>query len=82
MNQDQIQALLDQLASYALDAVGALVILLVGWWIAGDADARAIPRWSQAGILLATLMAGPLGLAIYLFYRATRPGMETDDAAG
>ena len=27
--------LLDQLASYALDAVGALVILLVGWWIAG-----------------------------------------------
>tara|TARA_B100001013_G_scaffold63406_1_gene33169 strand:+ start:272 stop:1111 length:840 start_codon:yes stop_codon:yes gene_type:complete len=35
MNQDQIQTLLDQLASYALDAVGALVILLVGWWIAG-----------------------------------------------
>ena len=35
MNQDQIQELLDQLASYALDAVGALVILLVGWWIAG-----------------------------------------------
>ena len=35
MNQDQIQVLLDQLASYALDAVGALVILLVGWWIAG-----------------------------------------------
>ena len=29
MNQDQIQTLLDQLASYALDAVGALVILLV-----------------------------------------------------
>ena len=38
MNQDQIQALLDQLASYALDAVGALVILLVGWWIAGRAQ--------------------------------------------
>ena len=35
MNQDQIQALLNQLASYALDAFGALVILLVGWWIAG-----------------------------------------------
>ena len=30
--------LLDQLASYALDAVGALVILLVGWWIAGRAQ--------------------------------------------
>ena len=38
MNQDQIQALLDPLASYALDAVGALVILLVGWWIAGRAQ--------------------------------------------
>ncbi|HIA77788.1 MAG TPA: mechanosensitive ion channel, partial [Gammaproteobacteria bacterium] len=38
MNQDQIQALFDQLASYALDAVGALVILLVGWWIAGRAQ--------------------------------------------
>jgi len=38
MNQDQIQTLLDQLASYALDAVGALVILLVGWWIAGRAQ--------------------------------------------
>ena len=47
MNQDQIQALLDQLASYALDAVGALVILLVGWWIAGRAQylvRRALDR--------------------------------------
>lgn len=86
------------LANYSVDGImqlfqsrGGVVVgwthylafdLMVGWWIAGDADARAIPRWSQAGILLATLMAGPLGLAIYLFYRATRPGMETDDAAG
>lgn len=77
------------LANYSIDGImqlfqsrGAVVVgwthylafdLMVGWWIAGDADARAIPRWSQAGILLATLMAGPLGLAIYLFYRATRP---------
>ena len=47
MNQDQIQALLDQLARYALDAVGALVILLVGWWIAGRAQylvRRALDR--------------------------------------
>ena len=47
MNQDQIQVLLDQLASYALDAVGALVILLVGWWIAGRAQylvRRALDR--------------------------------------
>ena len=47
MNQDQIQALLDQLASYALDAVGALVILLAGWWIAGRAQylvRRALDR--------------------------------------
>lgn len=80
----------DLLANYSVDGIMALfqsrsgiVVgwthylafdLMVGWWIAGDADSRAIPRWSQAGILLATLMAGPLGLAIYLFYRATRPG--------
>lgn len=47
MNQDQIQVLLDQLASYALDAVGALVILLAGWWIAGRAQylvRRALDR--------------------------------------
>ena len=47
MNQDQIQALLNQLASYALDAVGALVILLVGWWIAGQTQylvRRALDR--------------------------------------
>ena len=56
--------------------------LMVGWWIAGDADGRGIPRWSQAGVLLATFMAGPLGLGIYLFYRATRPGVEASDAAG
>ena len=47
MNQDQIQVLLDQLANYALDAVGALVILLAGWWIAGRAQylvRRALDR--------------------------------------
>ncbi len=79
----------DLLRNYSVDGImqlfqsrGGIVVgwthylafdLMVGWWIAGDADARAIPRWSQAGILLATFMAGPLGLAIYLFYRATRP---------
>jgi hypothetical protein len=90
----------DLLSNYSVDGImqlfqsrGGIVVgwthylafdLMVGWWIAGDADARGIPRWSQAGILLATFMAGPLGLAIYLFYRATRPGDEAgvDDAAG
>lgn len=87
-------SLSDLAANYSVDGImalfqsrGGIVVgwthylafdLMVGWWIAGDADSRAIPRWSQAGILLATFMAGPLGLGIYLFYRATRPGVSDD----
>ena len=47
MNQDQLQILIDQITSYALDGVSALVILLVGWWIAGRAHflvRRALDR--------------------------------------
>ena len=39
--------LIDQIASYALDGISALVILLVGWWIAGRAHflvRRALDR--------------------------------------
>ena len=53
--------------------------LMVGWWIAGDADSRGIPRWSQLGVLLATFLAGPLGLGLYLFYRSTRPEVANAD---
>ena len=43
--------------------------LFVGLWIARDGDAKAISRLVQAPILLATFMAGPLGLLIWLILR-------------
>jgi len=43
--------------------------LFVGLWIARDADAKSISRLLQAPILLATFMAGPLGLLIWLIVR-------------
>ena len=46
--------------------------LFVGLWIARDADAKFISRLLQAPILLATFLAGPLGLLIYLIVREPR----------
>ncbi len=43
--------------------------LFVGLWIARDADAKDINRLIQAPILLATFLAGPLGLGIWLLVR-------------
>ncbi len=43
--------------------------LFVGLWIARDGDAKRISRILQAPILLATFMAGPLGLLIWLVIR-------------
>ena len=46
--------------------------LFVGIWIARDADAKGFSRLVQAPILLATFMAGPLGLFIWLVVRERR----------
>ena len=43
--------------------------LFVGIWIARDADVHAISRWLQVPILFFTLMAGPIGLLLYLLLR-------------
>lgn len=43
--------------------------LFVGLWIARDADAKNISRFIQAPVLLATFMAGPLGLGLWLLLR-------------
>ena len=43
--------------------------LFVGLWIARDGDAKTISRFVQAPVLFATLMAGPLGLGIWLLLR-------------
>ena len=46
--------------------------LFVGLWIARDADAKHFSRIVQAPILLATFMAGPLGLLVWLVIRERR----------
>jgi len=46
--------------------------LFVGLWIARDADAKNFSRFVQAPILFATLMAGPLGLVLWLAIRERR----------
>ena len=46
--------------------------LFVGLWIARDADAKGFSRLLQAPILLATFMAGPLGLLIWLVEKSPR----------
>lgn len=43
--------------------------LFVGLWIARDGDAKNISRFVQAPILLATFIAGPLGLLLWLGIR-------------
>ncbi|WP_324291979.1 ABA4-like family protein [uncultured Erythrobacter sp.] len=43
--------------------------LFVGLWIARDGDAKNISRYTQAPVLLATFMAGPLGLLVWLGLR-------------
>lgn len=46
--------------------------LFVGLWIARDADAKHFSRFIQAPILLATFMAGPVGLLLWLAIRERR----------
>lgn len=43
--------------------------LFAGLWIARDADAKRIGRLVQGPILLATFIAGPLGLLLWLAVR-------------
>lgn len=44
--------------------------LFIGGWIAVQADKVGMSRLIQAPILLATFMAGPLGLALFMAMRA------------
>lgn len=46
--------------------------LFVGIWIARDADNKSFSRILQAPILFFTLMAGPLGLLLWLIIREGR----------
>lgn len=53
--------------------------LFVGIWIARNANAHAISRWVQVPILFFTLMAGPIGLLLYLLLRLIT-GKNPDNA--
>ena len=46
--------------------------LFVGLWIAKDADHKGFPRLVQLPFLLATLLAGPIGLLAWLVTRERR----------
>jgi hypothetical protein len=45
--------------------------LLTGLWVARNADRHGYARWIQVPILFFVLMAGPLGLVLYLLLRLT-----------
>jgi hypothetical protein len=46
--------------------------LFIGQWIAKDADHKGFSRIAQAPVLLLTLLAGPIGLLIWLVIRERR----------
>ena len=46
--------------------------LFIGQWIAKDADHKGFSRVAQAPILLLTLLAGPIGLLVWLVVRERR----------
>ena len=46
--------------------------LFVGLWIGRDADAKGFSRLAQVPVLFATLMAGPIGLLVWLAVRERR----------
>jgi len=46
--------------------------LFVGLWVARDADAKQFSRWVQLPVLFMILMAGPIGLLLWLAIRERR----------
>ena len=44
--------------------------LWVGAWAVEDAGKRGVPHWAMVPVLFLTLMAGPIGLLVYLAARA------------
>ena len=54
--------------------------LFVGTWISRNADRHRVSRWFQIPILFFTLMAGPIGLLLYLLLRQLK-GEKPENAA-
>ncbi|UIP06374.1 DUF4281 domain-containing protein [Erythrobacter sp. SDW2] len=54
--------------------------LFVGLWIARDADQKGVGRLWQAPVLLATFIAGPVGLLVWLLARERWRGPRTSES--
>lgn len=62
----EVQAMLSSAGGMTIGWIHYLAFdLFVGIWIAKEADRRSISRFIQAPILLATFLAGPLGLTLW-----------------
>lgn len=67
---DGVMALFDSRAGATIGWTHYLAFdLFVGLWIAGDADSKGFGRVWQVPILFVTLMAGPVGLLIWVIIR-------------
>lgn len=65
-----VMALFDSPTGAVMGWIHYLVFdLFVGAWEARDAKRRGMPRWIVIVCLIVTLMAGPVGLALYLVLR-------------
>ena len=56
--------------------------LFVGLWIAKDADHKGFSRLTQIPFLFATLMAGPIGLLLWLIVRERRARRTARNGGG
>lgn len=82
---DQVAALMGKREMLLAGWVHYLAFdLFIGGWIASQADRIGINRVIQAPLLLATFMAGPLGLATFLIMRTgyVRAASDEPQAAG
>src|SRR6185312_1717822 len=65
-----VMALFDSPTGAVMGWIHYLVFdLFVGAWVARDAQRRGLPHWVVVPCLIATLMAGPVGLLLYLIVR-------------
>ena len=73
MSIDGIRALFSRDGGIVLGWTHYLALdLFIGQWIAKDADHKGFSRLAQAPVLLLTLLAGPIGLLIWLVIRERR----------
>jgi len=80
---DQVAALMSKREMLLAGWVHYLAFdLFIGGWIAIEADRIGINRVIQAPILLATFMAGPLGLATFLVMRAGYVRARSEETLG